>query len=212
MEEAFECDGVRGALHRPDDPSGDALILTHGAGSNSQAPLLASVARLFAGAGCLTLRYDLPFRRMRPQGPPSAAHAARDREGIARAAAAVRRLAPGRVFAGGHSYGGRQTAMLAAESPGLAAGLLLLSYPLHPPSQPLRKRTAFFPELRTPVLFVHGTADPFGSLEELREAMASIPAPTGLLPVEGAGHDLKRGLDPSAILERFRALVWYPGN
>jgi predicted alpha/beta-hydrolase family hydrolase len=212
MEVSFESDGVCGVLHEPDNPSGDALILTHGAGSNAQAPLLVSVARRFAGAGCLVLRYDLPFRRQRPHGPPLGAHAARDREGIARAAEAMRRLAPGRVFAGGHSYGGRQTAMLAAERPGWLAGLLLLSYPLHPPSQPLRMRTAFFPELRTPALFVHGTADPFGSLAELREAMASIPVPTGLLPVAGAGHDLKRGLDLSAILERFRALVWYPGN
>ncbi len=212
MEEPFESDGVCGTLHRPDTPSGDALILTHGAGSNAQAPLLASVARAFADAGCLVLRYHLPFRLARPQGPPFPAHAARDREGIAQAAEAVRRLAPGRVFAGGHSYGGRQTAMLAAERPGLVAGLLLLSYPLHPPSQPLRMRTAFFPELHTPALFVQGTRDPFASLEELREAMASIPAPTGLLPVEGAGHDLKRGLDLPAILERFRALVWYPGN
>jgi hypothetical protein len=112
----------------------------------------------------------------------------------------------------GHPYSGRQTAMLAAERIGLVAGLLLLSYPLHPPLQPDRKRTAFFPELRTPALFVHGTADPFGSLAELREAMAAIPAPTGLLPVEGAGHDLKRGLDLPAILARFRALLWYPGN
>ena len=212
METAFESDGVFGTLHRPDNPTGDALILTHGAGSNAQAPLLVGVARTFAAAGCLVLRYDLPFRRERPKGPPFPAHAARDRAGIAQAAEAVRRLATGRVFAGGHSYGGRQTAMLAAERPGMAAGLLLLSYPLHPPSQPDRKRTAFFPELRTPALFVHGTADPFGSLAELREAMAAIPAVTGLLPVEGAGHDLKRGLDLPAILARFRALLWYPGN
>jgi hypothetical protein len=212
MEESFEFDGVCGTLHRPDNPCGDALILTHGAGSNSRVPLLALVARGFADAGCLALRYDLPFRRQRPKGPPIPAHAARDREGIALAAQAVGRLAPGRVFAGGHSYGGRQTAMLAAERPGLLAGLLLLSYPLHPPSQPGRMRTDFFPALRTPALFVHGTADPFGSLDELREAMASIPAPTALLAVEGAGHDLLRGLDFQAILERFRALVWYPGN
>jgi len=212
VEAAFESDGVCGTLHRPRNSTGDALILTHGAGSNAQAPLLVSVARAFAGAGCLVLRYDLPFRQERPKGPPIPAHAGRDREGIACAAAALRRLATGRVFAGGHSYGGRQTAMLAAERPGLVDGLLLLSYPLHPPAQPLRKRTAFFPELQTPALFVHGTADPFASIEELRQAIAAIPAPTGLLPVEGAGHDLKRGLDPPAIVERFRALVWYPGN
>jgi predicted alpha/beta-hydrolase family hydrolase len=81
--------------------------------------------------------------------------------------------------------------MIAAERPGLADGLLLLSYPLHPPRKPDQLRTAFFPEWRTPALFVHGTRDPFGSLEELREAIAQIPAHVDLLAVESAGHDLK---------------------
>ncbi len=94
------------------------------------------MAQAFAGAGYLVLRYDLPFRRQRAKGPPFPAAAARDREGVAAAVAALRNLAPGRVFAGGHSYGGRQTAMAAAERPDLADALLLLSYPLHPPSQP----------------------------------------------------------------------------
>ena len=191
MEEPFEADGVRGVLHRPVRPSGDVLILTHGAGSNRDAPLLAAVAQAFAGAGCLALRYDLPFRQQRPHGPPAPAHAVHDRGGIARAAEAVRGLAPGRLFAGGHSYGGRQTAMLAAEQPEMFAGLLLLSYPLHPPGKPEQKRTAFFPALRTPALFVHGDADPFASLEEMSEALALVPAPVDLLPVERAGHDLK---------------------
>jgi hypothetical protein len=82
--------------------------------------------------------------------------------------------------------------MLAASTPQLADALMLLSYPLHPPKQPEKKRTAFFPELRIPALFVHGTHDPFASLEELRDAIALIPARTDLLPVEGAGHDLAR--------------------
>jgi len=192
MEEAFESGGVRGVLHAPAQPNGDALALTHGAGSNCDAPLLRLLARAFAEAGCTVLRYDLPFRRQRPKGPPFPAAAARDRDGIVQAVAALRALAPGRIFAGGHSYGGRQTAMAAAEHAGLADALLLLSYPLHPPDRPEQKRTAFFPDLRTPALFVHGAADPFATIEELREALTLIPARTGLLAVEGAGHDLKR--------------------
>ena len=137
-------------LHRPAAPTGEALVLAHGAGSNCNAPLLAGMARAFAGAGCLVLRYDLPFRVQRPTGPPFPAQAGLDREGVERAAEAIRRLAGGRVFGGGHSYGGRQTAMLAAEKPDLFAGLLLLSYPLHPPGRPDRMRTAFFPGLRAP--------------------------------------------------------------
>jgi predicted alpha/beta-hydrolase family hydrolase len=192
MEKPFEEPGICGVLHSPDAGNGHVLLLTHGAGSNCQAPLLVRLARAFEQAGYLVLRYDLPFRQQRPKGPPFPAGAARDREGIARAVELARQMARGQVFVGGHSYGGRQSAMLAAATPTLSDALLLLSYPLHPPKQPEKKRTAFFPELRIPALFVHGTRDPFGSLDELRDAMELIPARTDLLPVEGAGHDLAR--------------------
>jgi predicted alpha/beta-hydrolase family hydrolase len=159
------------------------------------------------------LRYDLPFRVLGKGGPLTGAAAARDREGVLAAIHAARELAGGRVIAAGHSYGGRQSAMLAAEQPGAADGLLLLSYPLHPPKKPEQMRTAYFPDLRTPALFVHGTADPFGSPEELREAIALIPARTDLLPVEGAAHDLKRAPDLAAdILTRLHAVVCYSGE
>jgi predicted alpha/beta-hydrolase family hydrolase len=207
VEEAFEAAGIRGFVHTPEEPSGDAIVLTHGAGSNSNAPLLVSLARAFAANGRLVVRYDLPFRASGRAGPPTPASAARDREGVAAAIEFARGFVPGRVLAGGHSYGGRQTTILAAERPGLAAALLLLSYPLHPPKKPAQKRTAHFPDLRTPALFVHGTADGFGSPEELREAMDLIPARTDLLVVEGAGHDLKRAAGlASEILRRLDAL------
>jgi predicted alpha/beta-hydrolase family hydrolase len=173
-ERAFDDAGVRGVLHQPERPTGEALALTHGAGSNCHAPLLVRLARTFADAGLLVLRYDLPFRRQRPKGPPFPAAAARDREGVAQALDALRAMAPGPLFAGGHSYGGRQTAMAAAERPAMAAALLLLSYPLHPPAKPDRLRTAFFPSLRTPALFVQGSDDPFGSLAELGAALARL--------------------------------------
>jgi len=80
--------------------------------------------------------------------------------------------------------------MLCAEEPDLVAGLLLLSYPLHPPRKPEQQRTQHLPDLRTPTLFVHGTRDPFGSIAELEQAMKMIPAKTKLLTIEGAGHDL----------------------
>lgn len=83
--------------------------------------------------------------------------------------------------------------MLAAEDPDLVHALLLLSYPLHPPKRPEQMRTAHFPKLKVPVLFVHGSRDPFGSLEEMRAAIKLIAAPVELLGIEGAGHDLIRG-------------------
>src|SRR5215831_3689597 len=115
MVEPFASGGVRGVLHRPEQEAGDALLLTHGAGSDCNAPLLVRVARAFEANNYLVLRYDLPFRQMRK--PPNPANAIRDREGILEAATEVRKLIAGRIFAGGHSYGGRQTAMAAAEHP-----------------------------------------------------------------------------------------------
>jgi uncharacterized protein len=233
---------VRGFLHGPEAPCGDALVLTHSAGSNCQSPLLVAVAATFAEAGFTVLRCDLPFRQARPHGPPRPGGSARDREGLRNAVEALRRLgaeranaraepavsvakgcAPDRgrdtransldpqgsfkrVFLGGHSYGGRQATMLAAADPGLADGLLLLSYPLHPPRNPSQLRTAHFPQLRTRALFVHGSRDPFGRLEELKLALNLIPATTSLLPIEEAGHDLNFGGDGAGAPNTNRGL------
>ena len=134
--------------------------------------------------------------------------AARDREGLRRAVDVLRSKASGRIFLGGHSYGGRQGSMLAAEQPQLVAGLLLLSYPLHPPRKPAELRTAHFSQLKTPSLFVHGGRDPFGSHQEMKAALALIPAQTTLLEIEGAGHELlgKKSEEnlPARIVQAFQ--------
>jgi predicted alpha/beta-hydrolase family hydrolase len=199
---------VRGFLHEPPQSNGDSLVLTHGAGANCQSKLLTAVANAFADAGYLVLRCDLPFRQSRPHGPPFPAMAARDREGLRRAVEALRPKTPGRIFLGGHSYGGRQASMLAAQQPQLASGLILLSYPLHPPRKPAELRTGHFPQLNTPALFVHGSRDPFGSHLEMRSALALVPAPSMLLEIEGAGHELlgKKANDdlPVRIVEAFQ--------
>jgi predicted alpha/beta-hydrolase family hydrolase len=208
---------VRGYLHLPESSSGDALILTHGAGGNSQAPLLRALADTFAEACFTVLRCDLPYRQARSFGPPGPADAARDRDGLRNAIAEMKKLAQGRIFLGGHSYGGRQSSMLCAElskdAPDLVAGLLLLSYPLHPPRRPEQQRTQHLPDLHTATLFVHGTRDPFGAVEELQRAIKMIPAATKLVTVEGTGHDLgfkgkARAEDlPRAILREFQTLL-----
>lgn len=197
----FAADAVRGFLHRADRDATDGLVLTHGAGGNCAAPLLVATADAFAAAGVMVLRCDLPFRQRRAAGPPGRGDADADRAGLRAACDALRVVAPGRLFLGGHSYGGRQASLLAADEPSLASALLLLSYPLHPPNKPDQLRTAHFPRLRTRAVFVHGTADPFATVAELEAAIALIPAPTRHLLVEGAGHDLRRGrLDLAAIV------------
>ncbi|HYE90590.1 MAG TPA: alpha/beta family hydrolase [Terriglobales bacterium] len=165
-------------------------MLTHGAGSNHRAPLLLALAEAFAADGMTVLRCDLPYRQARPKGPPSPAGAARDRQGLLAALAALGAYASGRRFLGGHSYGGRQASMALAESPAAAAGLLLLSYPLHPPGKPERPRIAHLAAIRVPTVFVHGTRDPFGTIGAIDAARALIPAPTELVTVTGAGHDV----------------------
>jgi len=200
---------VRGFVHEPATPTGHGLVLTHGAGANCQSKLLAALAQAFADiAGFMVLRCDLPFRQKRPQGPPFPGSAENDREGLRRAVEVLSKSLSGKVFLGGHSYGGRQATMLAADDQELVAGLLLLSYPLHPPRKPAELRTNHFPKLRTPLLFVHGARDPFGSLEEMNSALQLIPARHTLLAIAGAGHELfsaKTGADVAQqIVEAFQ--------
>jgi uncharacterized protein len=207
---------VQGYLHTPDASGGDCLILTHGAGSNCNAPLLVALAETLCLSGITVLRCDLPFRQLRPHGPPPRGSAERDQQGLRAAIASMRRQTSGRVFLGGHSYGGRQASILSAapSSPGeigTIGGLLLLSYPLHPPQRPTELRTAHFPALHTPALFVSGTRDGFGSIDELTAAMKLIPAQTELLPITGAGHELmtrkNRDALPQMIMGAFRSFA-----
>ena len=203
---------VRGYLHSPAESGGDCLILAHGAGSNCDSSLLVALADAFCASGITVLRCDLPFRQLHPHGPPPRGSAERDQQGLRAAIASMRRHTSGRIFLGGHSYGGRQASMLCAAEPELADRLLLLSYPLHPPRRPTELRTAHFPDLKTPALFIHGTRDGFGSIDELSAALKLIPAPTELLPITGAGHELmtKKNRDElsTTVVEAFRRFAY----
>jgi uncharacterized protein len=108
----------------------------------------------------------------------------------------------GKIFLGGHSYGGRQASMLAAATPGLVERLLLLSYPLHPPKRPDQMRTAHFPSLQTPALFVSGERDEFGTRAEMEAALKLIPAKTELLMIAGVGHSLMTARNRVELAER----------
>jgi predicted alpha/beta-hydrolase family hydrolase len=186
-----------------------------------------ALGETFAGHGYVVLRCDLPFRQVRRTGPPFPGNAERDRAGLRHAVAVLRKSVAGRIFLGGHSYGGRQATMFCAAEPELVkpelvkaapdkselvAGLLLLSYPLHPPRKPEQLRIQHLPSLRTPSLFVQGTRDPFGSVEEITNALQLIPAKTELMKVEGAGHDLgfkgkaKAVELPASILAKFQRM------
>jgi len=205
---------VRGFLHQPAQAAVAGLVLTHGAGGNCNMPVLVALAEAFAEQGVAVLRCDLPFRQSRPHGPPRGS-GADDRAGLRQAIAALRETISGKIFVGGQSYGGRQATMLVAEEHDLADGLLILSYPLHPPGKPAQLRTQHLPKIRIPALFVQGDKDPFAAPAEIAAALKLIPAETSLLIIENAGHDLgfrraAKGQDAvskivSAFRERFLA-------
>lgn len=202
---------VRGFLHSPSQPDGRAIVLTHGAGANCQSKLLIEMCDAFAESGFTALRFDLPFRLERPHGPPRPGSAARDRDGLRRAVALMKEKARGPIFLGGHSYGGRQATILVSEDPQSVDGLLLLSYPLHPPQKPPQLRTSHFPKLSKPAFFVHGTRDPFGTIQEMNSALKMIPGAHALCEVEGAGHDLllkkMLGQLPALVVKEFQSFL-----
>lgn len=193
-------DSIAGIAHEPDGVARGVVVLTHGAGGNRESELLHRVCDEWARRGWLAIRYNLPYRRRRPKGPPSGS-AATDRAGIDEAIALCRTLADGPLIAGGHSYGGRQTSMVVAEAdPPRVDVLTLFSYPVHPPGKPERPRIEHLPDIRVPTVFTHGTSDPFGTPAEVRDAAALIAAPTEVVEITGGRHDLRsKTLDVPAL-------------
>ncbi|GAB4593985.1 hypothetical protein MOKP4_03030 [Mycobacterium avium subsp. hominissuis] len=183
-------DRIAGIAHRPDGTPEGVVVLTHGAGGNRDSPLLQQVCDEWAQRGWLAVRYNLPFRRRRPTGPPSGSGAA-DRAGIVEAITLCRGLADGPLIAGGHSYGGRQTSMVVAAGDAAVDVLTLFSYPVHPPGKPERARAEHLPAITVPTVFTHGTSDPFGTPEELNAAAALVGGTTAVVEIASARHDLR---------------------
>ena len=198
---------IAGVAHQPDGDAALApkgvVVLTHGAGGSRESPLLQQVCDEWARRGWLAVRYNLPFRRRRPKGPPSGSGTG-DRAGIVEAITLCRGLVDGPLIAGGHSYGGRQTSMVVAALDEAASSkvavLTLFSYPVHPPGKPERPRTEHLPDITVPTVFTHGTSDPFGTPAEVRAAAALIDARAAVVEIAGARHALvSKGLDVSAL-------------
>ncbi|MBW0015501.1 alpha/beta family hydrolase [Mycobacterium sp.] len=192
-------DEIAGVAHPPSGAPSGVVVLTHGAGGNRDSALLQQVCDEWARRGWFAVRYNLPYRRRRPTGPPSGSAAA-DRAGIVEAITACRGLADGPLIAGGHSYGGRQTSMVVAEGEAPVDVLTLFSYPVHPPGKPERARTEHLPDITVPTVFAHGTSDPFGTIAEVRAAADLVAAPTDVVEIAGARHDLRsKTLDVPAL-------------
>ena len=190
---------IAGVAHEPAGTPSGIVVLTHGAGGSRDSPLLQQVCDEWARRGWLAVRYNLPYRRRRPTGPPSGSATA-DRAGIVEAIAWCRGLAGGPLIAGGHSYGGRLTSMVVAAGEASVDVLTLFSYPVHPPGKPERSRTEHLPGITVPTVFTYGTSDPFGTPAEVGAAAAMVAAPTALVEIAGGRHDLRsKTLDVPAL-------------
>ena len=171
------------------------LLLTPGAGASRDHHTLLAVEETLAALDepVPVRRVDFPYRLAGKRMPDRPAVAIAHLREVAARFADDLGTTTDRIVLGGRSYGGRMCSMAVAE--GLpAAGLVLVSYPLHPPGKPDKLRVEHFGELDVPVLFVSGDKDPFGTPEELARHAATIPGPVTRTTLRGA-HDL-RGQDP----------------
>ncbi len=181
-----------------------SLLLFPGAGSNRDHSSLVAIEEAMAPGVCV--RADFPYRKAGKKVPDRAPVLI---QAVVDEAAA---MGPGPVVLGGRSMGGRMCSMAVAA--GLvpnAVGLVLISYPLHPPGKPEKLRVEHLVDVRVPCLFIHGTKDAFGTPAELQQWTATIPgSPDSVAHVwiEGKGHDLKNADDQiaSAIMDMIASL------
>ncbi|MBI3649200.1 MAG: dienelactone hydrolase [Actinobacteria bacterium] len=175
---------VSAAFARPPEPVA-TLVVSHGAGSGMDHPFLVGFTRAMNEQAIATLRFNFPYMEAgrRSTDPQPVAVAAW------RAAfeAAVARAGGGQVFAGGKSYGGRMASVAVAEGMP-AAGLVFLGYPLHPPGKPERVRDEHLYAIEVPMLFLHGTLDPFADPRLLKRVIDRLGTRATLLEVTGGDH------------------------
>lgn len=171
-----------------------SVLLYPGAGSDSEhSSLLAIEHRL--GRRAHVDRFDFPYRREGRRAPdrvPKLMASMRDD-----LTTVARRRGP--VVLGGRSMGGRMASMIAADVDdggpvARLAGLVLISYPLHPPGKPDSLRVEHFPSVDVPCLFISGTRDPFGTPDEFAQWTPTMSGPVEHVWVEGGRHDV-RGAD-----------------
>jgi predicted alpha/beta-hydrolase family hydrolase len=171
------------------------LLLTPGAGGSRDQRILVALERALSPMP--VARVDFPYRLAGRKVPDQAPVAVEHLRSQAAEFAARAGLPGNRIVLGGRSYGGRMCSMaVAAGVP--AAGLVLLSYPLHPPGRPTNLRVDHFPQITVPVLLVGGSADPFGSPAEFVDHIQAIPGPVTQVWLPG-GHDPRPTADTTII-------------
>ena len=184
------------------EPKGSVatLVVAHGAGAGMDHPFLVGFCRAMGEAGVGTLRFNFPYIE-RGRRSPDPERVLRE-TWLAAFEDASERAGPRPVLAGGKSLGGRIASMCVADGMP-AAGLVFLGYPLHPPGKPEQLRVAHLPKISVPVLVVQGERDPFGTPDELRPHLATIPAPVTLHVVERGDHSLAPSRKPDVLQQTY---------
>jgi predicted alpha/beta-hydrolase family hydrolase len=167
------------------------LVLAPGASAGRDQPALVAIDQAVSNHGIVVERMDFPYHLAGRRAPDRPAVLIGAVETNARQLADTIGVAQKQIALGGRSMGGRMASMaVAAGFP--AAGLVLVSYPLHPPGHPEKSRTDHLGELKVPCLFISGTRDAFGTREELESATRSIPGPVTHIWIEGADHGMRK--------------------
>jgi uncharacterized protein len=200
----------------PRTPGDRAVLLAHGAGSDRNSAALVAVDGRLAAAGIPSLRFDYPYRQAGRQAPDRAPVLEAATRDAAAQLAKDTGLPPERLVLGGRSMGGRYCSMVAGHDsdPVPALGLVLLGYPLHPAGKPEKLRTAHFPRLTMPVLFVSGDRDALAPRPSLEEAATVIPGPVTFYWLPGADHGYRvpkaSGRSPADIADEVAEVtaVW----
>ncbi len=180
-----------------------ALVLAHGAGAPQTHPFIVRVATGLAARGIDVLTFNFAYAERASRRPDAnAALEACWREAIS---VARTKLAGRALYIGGKSMGGRIATQVAAlDAPDGVRGIVLLGYPLHPPSDPKRLRAAHLPDVKVPMLFVQGERDPFGGPSEIARVTKKL-ASVEIHPVPDGDHSFairkKSGLDADVVFE-----------
>jgi predicted alpha/beta-hydrolase family hydrolase len=168
------------------DPPRALLVCAHGAGGSMRDAAMLALSRTLRDVGLTVARFNFPYRERgasRPDPMPKLLDT-----WTAVLASGRARLAPARLLIGGRSMGGRAASMLAASDPAAAGGLLLFAYPLHPPGQPEKLRSAHLPSIRVPVLCFNGTRDDFCRPDLMNAAIAPLGRQWTMHWLDGADH------------------------
>lgn len=196
---------VAGLTAEWDGPRADPkalLVLAHGAGGDLHDHVLRGVAQTLIEDGVATVRFNFPYRDAGRRAPGSQ----KDSEAAYRSLNDAVRLDGVPLFCGGKSYGGRMATHIAADGYSMS-GLVLLSYPLHPPGRPERLRDAHLGAIGAPMLFVQGTRDPFATPELLTSTVASMDL-AHLVRIDGGDHSLRvKGRTREDVLTEVAAAV-----